>query len=90
MHILSTYFFQCTKSCGSGTRKRYVSCRDMYDNEIREDECGYIEKPSSEEVCNNKPCPQWRTGEWNQVGLSATFTGVKHIDLKCSYKREKI
>ncbi|XP_072027188.1 A disintegrin and metalloproteinase with thrombospondin motifs 9-like isoform X2 [Amphiura filiformis] len=60
----------CTKTCGSGTRKRYVSCRDVYDNEVHEDECGYSEKPSSFEVCNNKPCPQWRTGEWNQCPVT--------------------
>nr|XP_006818840.1 PREDICTED: A disintegrin and metalloproteinase with thrombospondin motifs 9 [Saccoglossus kowalevskii] len=55
---------QCSKTCGVGSKERYVSCRDSEGKGADDRECIDSEKPPSKESCQVQPCPYWRTGEW--------------------------
>lgn len=66
--MLKIYFlsFQCSVSCGVGTRKRMVKCLDDKGNERPDEECPG-EKPKTTKRCKRKRCPKWFAGPWSRV-----------------------
>ncbi|XP_044137668.1 A disintegrin and metalloproteinase with thrombospondin motifs 8 [Bufo gargarizans] len=54
---------QCSKSCGSGWKRRTVDCRDMAGGPS--DQCPQELKPEDIRVCGDLPCPMWRVGSWS-------------------------
>ncbi|XP_071810508.1 A disintegrin and metalloproteinase with thrombospondin motifs 9-like isoform X3 [Asterias amurensis] len=61
---------ECTSTCGYGTRERYVSCRDRYGYISEETDCDIEHRPPAIQQCQSKPCPHWRTGQWNQCSVT--------------------
>lgn len=54
---------QCSKSCGSGWKRRTVECRDV--NGGPSDQCPQELKPEDIRACGDLPCPMWRVGSWS-------------------------
>ncbi|KAG9482143.1 A disintegrin and metalloproteinase with thrombospondin motifs 8 [Eleutherodactylus coqui] len=54
---------QCSKSCGSGWKRRTVECQNM-DGEPS-DQCPQELKPEDIKACGDLPCPMWRVGSWS-------------------------
>ncbi|XP_070557592.1 A disintegrin and metalloproteinase with thrombospondin motifs 9-like [Ptychodera flava] len=74
----------CSKSCGVGTRDRYVSCVDPYGSTVDDQYCDLQAKPSHRENCEDKPCPFWRTGEWIACPVTCG-TGTSGRYVACVY-----
>ncbi|MBN3323406.1 ATS9 metalloproteinase, partial [Atractosteus spatula] len=61
----------CSKSCGSGSRRRQVFCVDQAEEEAHDMHCGSQAKPLDIETCNTHPCEYiWITGEWSECSVS--------------------
>lgn len=59
---------QCSKSCGSGHRRRALQCVDHNQQEIHEMYCVNQIRPPAIESCNTHACEYiWITGEWTEV-----------------------
>ncbi|XP_073513574.1 A disintegrin and metalloproteinase with thrombospondin motifs 8 isoform X1 [Phyllobates terribilis] len=54
---------QCSKTCGSGWKRRTVECRDV--DGVPSDHCPQELKPEDIRVCEDLPCPMWRVGSWS-------------------------
>uniref|UniRef100_UPI00358E6FA8 A disintegrin and metalloproteinase with thrombospondin motifs 9-like n=1 Tax=Myxine glutinosa TaxID=7769 RepID=UPI00358E6FA8 len=61
---------QCSASCGQGSRKRYVSCRDPRGGVASEAQCAHMQRPAETEVCMVAPCGRWQAGEWSPCSAS--------------------
>ncbi|XP_022109098.1 A disintegrin and metalloproteinase with thrombospondin motifs 9-like isoform X2 [Acanthaster planci] len=61
---------ECSTTCGYGTRERYVSCRDRYGYISEERNCNTANRPAAIEQCQIRPCPNWRTGQWNRCSVT--------------------
>ncbi|XP_053319477.1 A disintegrin and metalloproteinase with thrombospondin motifs 20 [Spea bombifrons] len=55
---------QCSASCGSGNRARYVSCRDMFGGVADESSCAHSPRPAEVSSCFT-PCGEWQSGDWS-------------------------
>ncbi|XP_062325813.1 A disintegrin and metalloproteinase with thrombospondin motifs 9 [Osmerus eperlanus] len=61
----------CSKSCGSGHRRRVVLCVDQNQEEVHEMFCVDQRKPANSESCNTHMCEFiWITGEWTECSTS--------------------
>lgn len=59
---------QCSKSCGSGHRRRALQCIDYNHHEVHEMYCVNQIRPPDIESCNTQACELiWITGEWTEV-----------------------
>ncbi|XP_077105471.1 A disintegrin and metalloproteinase with thrombospondin motifs 8-like isoform X2 [Ranitomeya variabilis] len=54
---------QCSKTCGSGWKRRTVECLDVEGGPS--DQCPQELKPEDIRVCEDLPCPMWRVGSWS-------------------------
>lgn len=72
---------QCSRTCGSGIRRRAVACFSMITRKRLEDSaCNVTLKPAGQEDCTVRECfPQarWRKGEWSKVRMPNTELVVK-------------
>lgn len=61
---------QCSKSCGTGIRRRDVICVAIFQGESQiqhESNCDHT-KPHMSENCSDFACPaQWFTSDWTEV-----------------------
>ncbi|KAL0978547.1 hypothetical protein UPYG_G00171970 [Umbra pygmaea] len=61
----------CSKSCGSGSRRRRVLCRDPIGEEVHDMFCVDQKKPDESESCNTNACDLiWITGAWTECSVS--------------------
>ena len=58
-------FFQCSATCGSGTRKRIVKCYEIKGG-LKSRDCPIESKPHHYEKCNTKACPTKMTGKFSK------------------------
>ena len=58
--------FQCSSSCSEGWQRRQVLCHDEEGPSVN---CDGEQKPVERQSCDAGPCPDWKYGEWTQVGL---------------------
>lgn len=80
---------QCSATCGTGTRKRTVTCTNS------QGKCDASTRPRAEEACeDHSGCYEWKTGDWSKVrparlrghpaggggrGLGARFTAATPV-----------
>ncbi|XP_071191355.1 A disintegrin and metalloproteinase with thrombospondin motifs 9-like [Salvelinus alpinus] len=61
----------CSKSCGSGHRRRVVLCMDQTGEEVHEMFCVDQRRPDDSESCNTHVCEFiWITGDWTECSAS--------------------
>lgn len=85
----SEWWFQCSKTCGGGVKKRKVTCEQIMAQgrkQSREDRECPSQKPSTEKPCNTRACHDMDAGSlpiitsqnttYNQTDLNAK------VDLK--------
>ena len=65
----------CSLSCGSGHQVRLVYCEQVMHGDraeiITDSFCqteGLGDKPNYQQECVNAVCPEWKIGDWSQVG----------------------
>ncbi|KAM9297035.1 A disintegrin and metalloproteinase with thrombospondin motifs 8 [Gastrophryne carolinensis] len=58
----------CSKSCGSGWKRRTVECRDVAGGPS--DQCPQELRPEDIRACGDVPCPVWRAGSWSPCSRS--------------------
>nr|DBA16646.1 TPA: hypothetical protein GDO54_004020 [Pyxicephalus adspersus] len=87
----------CSKSCGSGWRRRTVECRNV-DGGASE-QCPEELRPENIQACGDLPCPIWRAGGWSHCSHSCgegirtqriscvDYTGKETEDDKCDPKK---
>lgn len=76
-------FFQCSRSCESGTRSRPVVCARIEGNKIQEKHCRDKSKPEHEQQCNAQKCAgMWMTSEWSQCSVDCG-QGVQQRHVLC-------
>uniref|UniRef100_A0A8C7HLX5 ADAM metallopeptidase with thrombospondin type 1 motif 9 n=1 Tax=Oncorhynchus kisutch TaxID=8019 RepID=A0A8C7HLX5_ONCKI len=62
---------ECSKSCGSGHRRRAVLCMDQTGEEVHEMFCVDQRRPDDSESCNTHVCEFiWITGDWTEVRVN--------------------
>ena len=54
---------QCSVSCGIGSRRRAVICSGGRNR------CDPKSRPKDISQCSPGACPEWKAGEWSQVGV---------------------
>ena len=77
---MSLLFFQCSQTCGGGTKRRVVVCQTTAEEESGEagsseadsgedgsERCDRAKKPPEVFHCNTEPCPRWNFGAWGEV-----------------------
>lgn len=73
--IFTAITFQCSVSCGEGTRTRNVTCAGGND-----DLCDPETKPEEEEPCIQPECASgfvWKTDQWSEVSLTLLLSYYK-------------
>lgn len=87
----------CSKSCGSGWKRRTVECRHVDGG--ASDQCPQELRPEDIRACGDLPCPIWRTGGWSHCSQSCgegirtkrlscvDYTGKEIEDDKCDPKK---
>lgn len=64
------FCFQCSASCGNGTRTRNISCNSR-NKASSPYSCNYYQIPDTVEICNTKSCDDDElTKVWNVVSIS--------------------
>lgn len=65
MYTYFVYYFQCSVTCGDGTRRRPVVCFDEVSHKTTDSQsCSHLLKPPMLNICYERPCARWRAGEW--------------------------
>ncbi|XP_041417723.1 A disintegrin and metalloproteinase with thrombospondin motifs 9 isoform X2 [Xenopus laevis] len=72
---------ECSKSCGTGTRRRRAICANALHDILDDGKCGTQEKPT-EQHCSEFLCPQWKTGDWSDC-TAACGPGYQMRAVKC-------
>ncbi|XP_075524817.1 ADAM metallopeptidase with thrombospondin type 1 motif A isoform X1 [Dermacentor variabilis] len=74
---------QCSATCGSGVRKRQVSCINEVTGAVLPDkECVYEIRPSVAEACDAGTCGKWQHGDWSACS-SKCGPGVSSRRVQC-------
>ncbi|KAM4015185.1 A disintegrin and metalloproteinase with thrombospondin motifs 8 [Anomaloglossus baeobatrachus] len=71
---------QCSKTCGSGWKRRTVECQDV--DGVPSDQCPEELKPEDIRVCGALPCPMWRVGSWSHCSQTCG-EGIKTQRVHC-------
>lgn len=78
-------FGACSKTCGTGTYTRSVSCvyRDKPNVVLGNDQCSSVQ-PTTSSVCNTFDCPTYRAGPWGRcTSPTGCGDGTQTRQLSC-------
>ncbi|CAI5448985.1 unnamed protein product [Caenorhabditis angaria] len=54
----------CSTTCGNGTQRRLLKCRDHI-RDLPDEYCNHLEKVPSTRTCHIRPCAFWSASQWN-------------------------
>ncbi|PIO37775.1 hypothetical protein AB205_0076550, partial [Aquarana catesbeiana] len=78
----------CSKSCGTGTRRRRAVCVNSFREVLDDSKCNHQEK-LTEQRCSDVQCPQWKTGDWSDC-LVTCGKGHKHRQTWCQFGETRV
>ncbi|CAC5409850.1 A disintegrin and metalloproteinase with thrombospondin motifs 4 [Mytilus coruscus] len=61
-----TDWSECSSTCGKGTRSRLVYCENSQGQSRLKSSCSHLIEPPTTEICVDKPCGVWRSGDWGE------------------------
>nr|XP_034962630.1 A disintegrin and metalloproteinase with thrombospondin motifs 9 isoform X4 [Zootoca vivipara] len=79
---------ECSKSCGSGTKRRRAVCMNTFNDVLEDSKCSQQEKVTVQR-CNELSCPQWKTGDWSEC-LVTCGKGHKHRQIWCQFGGDRL
>ncbi|XP_077132057.1 A disintegrin and metalloproteinase with thrombospondin motifs 9 isoform X1 [Ranitomeya variabilis] len=79
---------ECSKSCGSGTRRRRAACVNSFREVLDDSKCSQQER-LTEQRCSDVLCPQWKTGDWSDC-LVTCGKGHKHRQTWCQFGESRV
>ncbi|XP_072277315.1 A disintegrin and metalloproteinase with thrombospondin motifs 9 [Pyxicephalus adspersus] len=79
---------ECSKSCGTGTRRRRAVCVNSFREVLDDSKCNHQEK-LTEQRCSDVHCPNWKTGDWSDC-LVTCGKGHKHRQTWCQFGESRV
>lgn len=75
-------FFQCSVTCGRGTKQRDIVC--VYQNltQIEDEHCSHLSRPRSQKACRAGACPSWKANRWREVCIPRRLTPKYQLTLR--------
>lgn len=61
--------FQCSKSCGKGSKNRRVYCINYKQETVNSTLCNIREKPENVIECKVASCVRWKADKWSEVSF---------------------
>uniref|UniRef100_A0A8C6NFY1 Uncharacterized protein n=1 Tax=Melopsittacus undulatus TaxID=13146 RepID=A0A8C6NFY1_MELUD len=78
---------QCSASCGTGNRARYVSCRDAHGGIADESLCAHLPRPAEISSCFS-PCGEWQVGNWSPCTVTCDSGTVTRQVICVNYHQQ--
>ncbi|XP_072039252.1 LOW QUALITY PROTEIN: thrombospondin type-1 domain-containing protein 4-like [Amphiura filiformis] len=76
---------ECSAQCGEGTKERQVKCVDERNEELADEACEGLSKPSTTLSCDNGGCvAKWFASDWSQLCSSECGGGDRARDVVCA------
>ncbi|VDN31904.1 unnamed protein product, partial [Gongylonema pulchrum] len=72
----------CSKTCGNGTQRRLVVCRDHV-RDLTDTYCQHLEPVETYRYCRNKPCAQWTVGPWKPCSVTCGVHATTDRRVSC-------
>ncbi|GFN84331.1 A disintegrin and metalloproteinase with thrombospondin motifs 9 [Plakobranchus ocellatus] len=79
---------ECSATCGSGMKNRFVTCIDYHGNRVQEIFCSHLSRPPKEESCMLKPCGDWRLGQWGDCTVTCG-EGLQVRYVVCTFGQQR-
>ena len=77
MIIIFLLSFQCSSSCGNGTRTRSVTYINAHGVEIEANNCSLLTKPKEKKNCTGEICTyKWIASDWSNVRLTIEYDNI--------------
>ena len=85
---ISDNFGICSATCGGGTRRKNVICKDLNGNIVEDEYCDISKKPVVEEECNKEECVtyEWSLSDWSNCSKDCG-TGMRTRTVSCKNMR---
>ncbi|RNA19970.1 A disintegrin and metallo ase with thrombospondin motifs 20, partial [Brachionus plicatilis] len=81
-------WYDCSKTCGAGERKRNLYCVFNKSHIVSRYLCDTEKMPNEFESCNMHSCPFWLPGSWNEC-IGTCEKGKRNRTLYCMYQDKK-
>ncbi|PVD24393.1 hypothetical protein C0Q70_14875 [Pomacea canaliculata] len=78
---------ECSATCGTGTKHRFVSCMDYQSQVINTSFCNHLPRPASVDSCVIKPCGDWHSGAWSDCTVTCG-EGIQTRYVKCIFNEQ--
>ncbi|KAJ1110188.1 hypothetical protein NDU88_007543 [Pleurodeles waltl] len=79
---------ECSKSCGSGSRRREAICMNSLNDVLDDSKCSLQERLTVQR-CSDFLCPQWKTGDWSEC-LVTCGKGHKRRQTWCQFGEDRL
>ncbi|KAL3982766.1 Thrombospondin type 1 domain family protein [Acanthocheilonema viteae] len=72
----------CSRTCGNGTQRRLVVCRDHI-RDLIDTYCQHLEPIETIRYCQIKPCAQWTVGPWKSCSVTCGVHATTDRRVSC-------